>query len=890
MRTSRDFDAFSSSAQGPAGKRPSWRSGAWLPFLTVLVLCMLPTLWLARIQQARALEAREQEFSKVVERTRTSMLSQIRTCGLMVRSIQTLFMASDDVRPEEFEFVYANLKPRAHLPSLQALAYAELQPTAGGDHFITTMVAPAEGNDILMGLDISLQAPNLRAAVLSRDTDEPIMSAPFRLVQFDQPGQSPEGVTLRLPIFSRGPPPTNVQERRARIVGSLAVSFQVKALIEWALPADAREGLHIAISDVTEAAPLRLYDSHPGLAWAGGATQRRFVEVRYGSRDWRITIAERVPPPAISAWRDTVLLPGMLVSLLLSLLAGSMASTRRRALELGWKMSHQYRESEERFRRLNELLPALVLLADARGGRIRYANQAARNRLGMHIEGALPALFEDPDLRTQLEDPDTAGCENIEAVLRARHEKPFWASVSITRVEMDGSQMLLMVATDTSEQRELTEMLSYQASHDMLTELYNRREFERRLERARLSMSKGGPTCALLYIDLDQFKLINDTSGHIAGDQLLAQLALVMREQLRGDDVLARLGGDEFGVLIMDVVDRAAAEEVAERMRRQIDGYVFVWEQTSYTVSASIGVVMIDQPEASLDDLLAHADTACYLAKESGRNRVHFYSAHDDDATRRQSEMEWANRLRWAVDEHRLMLKYQEVWPLAADSERAVRIELLLRFRDENGRPVVPGAFMPAAERYGLMPMIDRWVIETAIANFNNLHPSGASLRMATINLSGASIEEEQLADRILGLLDTHGVDPERVCFEITETVAVRNLSRVARLIERLRSVGCKFALDDFGAGMSSFGYLKNLPVDFIKIDGSFIRDMLEDPMSEAIVRAVTDIGHRRGLRIVAEWVDSDEVVEALIKLGVDYGQGFVLHEPEQVVFQRDES
>ncbi|GAB3341932.1 hypothetical protein GCM10027359_21520 [Marilutibacter aestuarii] len=871
----------------PDGGKPSWRSGAWLPFLTVLLICMLPTLWLARIQQVRAVEEREQEFAKVVERTRSSMLSQLRTCGLMVRSIQTLFMASSEVSPAEFEFVYSNLKPRAHLPSLKALAYASLQPVEGELHFVTTMVAPAKGNEALMGLDVSRQPPNLRAAELSRDTDEAIMSAPFRLVQFDQPGQSPEGVTLRLPIFSAGPPPANVAERRARIVGSLAVSFQVKALIEWALPSDIRDGLHIGISDVTGGEPLMLYDSHPELDWSPGTSPLRHAHVQYGSRDWRITVAELAPRPALSAWQDTVLLPGMLVSLLLSLLAGSLASTRRRALELGWKMSHQYRESEERFRRLNELLPALVLLADARTGRIRYANQAARNRLGPHIEGVLPALFEDPDLRSQLEDPDTAGCENIEAVLRARHNKPFWASVSITRAEMEGSQMLLMVATDTSEQRELTEMLSYQASHDMLTELYNRREFERRLERARVSMSQGGPTCALLYIDLDQFKLINDTSGHIAGDQLLAQLALVMREQLRGDDVLARLGGDEFGVLMMNIADRREAEEVAERMRRQIDGYVFAWEKTSYTVSASIGVVMIDQPEASLDDLLAHADTACYLAKESGRNRVHFYSALDDDATRRQSEMEWANRLRWAVDEHRLMLKYQEVWPLASESERGVRIELLLRFRDENGRPVVPGAFIPAAERYGLMPMIDRWVIETTIANFDSLHPSGADLRMATINLSGASIEEEQLADRILHLLEHHRVDPRRVCFEITETVAVRNLSRVARLIERLRSVGCQFALDDFGAGMSSFGYLKNLPVDYIKIDGSFIRDMLEDPMSEAIVRAVTDIGHRRGLRIVAEWVDSDAVVAALIKLGVDYGQGFVLHEPEQVIFQR---
>jgi diguanylate cyclase (GGDEF)-like protein len=393
----------------------------------------------------------------------------------------------------------------------------------------------------------------------------------------------------------------------------------------------------------------------------------------------------------------------------------------------------------------------------------------------------------------------------------------------------------------------------------------------------------------LLYIDLDQFKLINDTSGHIAGDQLLAHLAMLMREQLRGDDVLARLGGDEFGVLVADVVDAKGAEEVAERIRLHIDGYVFSWEHQTYTISASIGVVMIERPDVTLGDLLARADTACYIAKESGRNRIHVYSALDDDATRRQSEMEWANRLRWAVDEHRLLLKYQEVWPLAAKDKGGPHIELLLRFRGEDGKLVVPGAFIPAAERYGLMPMIDRWVIEKAISNFDRLHPSGSDLQMATINLSGASVDDETLADRILELLEQYSVEPSRVCFEITETVAVRNLSRVARLIERLRSVGCRFALDDFGAGMSSFGYLKNLPVDFIKIDGSFIRDMLDDPMSEAIVRAVTDIGHRRGLQVIAEWVTGPKVVEALVDLGVDYGQGFALHEPEPVMFQRTE-
>ena len=552
-------------------------------------------------------------------------------------------------------------------------------------------------------------------------------------------------------------------------------------------------------------------------------------------------------------------------------------------------MSRRYRESEERFRALNDLLPVLVLLAEVDGGRITYANQAARDRLGGRVgERDLPDLFEDQDLRTRMRDPDTRGCGRLEAQLRLGEGASFWASVAISRIVLSGHDKLLMVANDISEQRQLTELLSYQASHDALTELYNRREFERRLQAALALTDSDTPPALLLYLDLDQFKLINDTSGHLAGDQLLAQLAIVMRKQLAGTDVLARLGGDEFGVLVANVADRAAAEQIAERLRRCIDGYVFIWEQRSYTISASMGGVMIARPDILVKDLLTQADTACYMAKELGRNRVHFYSERDDETVRRHGEMEWANRLRWAVDEHRLVLMYQEIWPLPLVPGDDAGIEVLLRFRDESGQLVVPGVFMPAAERYGLMPVVDRWVVETTLANFDRLHPTGAGLRMVAINLSGASVEDAALAGLIIGWLQHYQVEPSRVCFEITETVAVRNLSQVVRFMEQLRAAGCRTALDDFGAGMSSFTYLKNLPLDIIKIDGSFVRDMLTDPVSHLMVKAVTDIGHRLGLEVIAEWVTDMETVQALMLLGVNRVQGFSLHHPELAVFQRD--
>jgi diguanylate cyclase (GGDEF)-like protein len=710
-------------------------------------------------------------------------------------------------------------------------------------------------------------------------------------------GVAVDGVTLRLPIYSPGPPPATVAERRARMRGSLAVSFQISQLIERALPEGVRHTMHIKVADVSGAVPLPLFDSDPGRG-AGRATPAQVFERRleYGGRAWRVVIEPLDDTTPGLQWDESILGPGLLASLLMALLVWSVATTRRRALDLGWRMSRQYRESEERFRALNDRLPALVLLADGRDGRISYANQAARHRLGEPVyQLDLPALFADTEFRDHLLDPDSLGCSNTEVILYGVDGERFWANVSVSRVMLDGHSQLLMVATDISEQRQLTEMLSYQASHDALTELYNRREFERRVERALVGVASGEPAGALLYIDLDQFKLINDTSGHMAGDQLLIQLSMIMHEQLRTGDVLARLGGDEFGVLAASVQDEAGARLVAERLRERIDGYVFAWEQQTHTISASIGGVMLNDRSATLKDLLAQADTACYLAKESGRNRVHFYSEKDDDTARRRSEMEWANRLRWAIEEERLQLHYQEVMPLAGAGSGAPgalpgdgpRLELLLRFRDEDGVLVSPGAFLPAAERYGLMPMIDRWVIETALANFDRIHPLGAALRLATINLSGASLEEPGLAELILASLRRHGVAPERVCFEITETVAVRNLTLVARFIERLRAVGCLFALDDFGAGMSSFGYLKNLPVDIIKIDGSFIRDLLTDTMSHAIVRAVTDIGHERGAHVVAEWVNGEDTVQALVAIGVDYGQGFGLHMPEPVAFMQ---
>jgi diguanylate cyclase (GGDEF)-like protein len=645
----------------------------------------------------------------------------------------------------------------------------------------------------------------------------------------------------------------------------------------------------VSVVDVTDGPPQLLYTHRFGAANSSNASSRYVVDVHFGGRHWQVVSHAHQGFDKEGNWQ-AVFCVGGVISVLLAALVWSLASTRERAIQLGTALGRRFLASEERFRTLNEVLPCLVLLVRKRDGKIVYRNAAARTYLASDDDAGLSGLLpsgqqhELPLLASTAMGPAAASHSAARDVqLQAQDGKAFWASLWTSSVELEGESMWLLVASDTSEQRRLTERLSHQASHDSLTRLYNRREFERQVQ-ARLAMP-GEDEGAILFLDLDQFKLINDTSGHRAGDELLVQLAIVMQEHLRPEDVLARLGGDEFGVLLPGLVEPAPAMQAAERLRRSIEAFMFAWEGRSYTISASIGVVML-RSAAGLKELFAHADAACYLAKEAGRNRTHAYVEDDAAITRRMSEMEWANRVRDALRDGRLLLDYQELHRLQP-GHAGTQVELLLRLRGEDGSEVQPGAFLPAAERYGLMPLIDHWVVDTALSNLDHLHPAGKALTSCSINLSAASLEDEALIARIEQLLRFHQINPQRITFEITETVAMRDFSASSALLARLRGLGCKVALDDFGAGMSSFGYLKNLALDVVKIDGSFVQNMLDDPMSQAIVRAVTEIGHLQGLEVVAEWVSSPQLSALLATMQVDYVQGFALHRPERVCFQR---
>lgn len=849
--------------------------------LLVLVFGLLITGLLARREWLIAEARTESLHVSLADAALQRLREPLESASVALRAMQTVFLSNDVMDQSAFANYQANLRAVDELPGYRVTAFARREPGEGGAPatYRYERVTPLAGNESLLGLDITTQPANLQALQRARDEDAVAMSAPFPLAQTQS-----QGVILRLPVYSQGEVPADLTMRRAREIGALAISLQLDLMVRAALDDRVLEFLHVEIRDTgAQGGEDIVFVSGPPPAHVAATFVRPLL---FGGRRWEL----RMQP--LAARSDTgqvrsVTVAGMLISVLLSLLLWSVASTHRRALALGRSMSARFSESEARFRALNELLPVLVLLADEREGRITYANHAARQRLGDVTARPLSTLIADPAARDALHGAAGGGGWEGRELALVSGAGTFWARVSLIEVVVDDTPHLLLAATDISEHRVLTERLSFQASHDALTELCNRREFERRVTQVleeRVSCAGRAPF-ALLYFDLDQFKVINDLSGHLAGDQLLVELALALRLNMREGDLIARLGGDEFGLLAFDV-DESTALALAERLRRCIDAVRFVWHGRSYSVSASIGVVMADRVGMSLKDVMAWADSACYLAKENGRNRVHLYR-EDDDTTRRHGEMEWANRLRVAMEQDRLRLDYQEIVPLGDAGPGGAHVELLLRLRDENGVEIMPGAFLPAAERYGLMPAVDRWVIRTAVANFARLHPDGAALRTCAINLSGASIEDEGLADFILGCIAEHGVPAERFCLEITETVAVRSLIKVAGVIERLRAAGCRVALDDFGAGMSSFGYLKNLPADLIKIDGSFIRELDTDPMSRTIVNAIVQIGHQRGLQVVAEWVGNLRVRDLLAELGVDYGQGFALHRPERVLFQR---
>jgi diguanylate cyclase (GGDEF)-like protein/PAS domain S-box-containing protein len=539
-----------------------------------------------------------------------------------------------------------------------------------------------------------------------------------------------------------------------------------------------------------------------------------------------------------------------------------------------------------------------IVTTDA-DGRLVYLNPAAEKLLGVENREVAGRPLEeviglvDQNDRKLLAEPvhdAVTGGANSHALSRravligkaSGEERAIELAVSPLRDvagELVGAVILLH---DVTELRGLHRQMSYQATHDALTGLVNRREFEHRLDEAAETARRGEATHMLCYLDLDRFKIVNDTSGHLAGDSMLREVAKLLREAVRDSDTVARLGGDEFGMLMVGCpLDKA--RQIADDVCRSIAGYRFVWHDRVFNIGVSIGLIEIGREAGSVEQLLAAADSACYVAKKEGAGRVSVYSARDEALARSTGEIQWLQRLQVALKEERFTLYYQPIVAAHGNDDEGPSMEVLLRMLDEDGNEIPPGDFVAAAERYRLMASVDRWVVQTTLGAMARNAFQIARERSVAINISGQTLSDPLFLEFVVETLDQTGVHPDQVCFEIAESAVVGNLEQARRFVGVLHGMGCKFTIDDFGSGVGSFSSLKSLPLDYLKLDGSFMRNLARDSVSQTMVTAMIKLARTLNFKIIAEQVEDSAALEAARKIGVDYIQGFVIARPAKL-------
>ncbi|MDH3980022.1 MAG: EAL domain-containing protein, partial [Gammaproteobacteria bacterium] len=553
--------------------------------------------------------------------------------------------------------------------------------------------------------------------------------------------------------------------------------------------------------------------------------------------------------------------------------------------------------SEQRFRSAFGNAPVGMALLDA-AERIIQVNATFAEILGFEQDNLLDMGF--PELLIPDERPEFL--QNLEALhesdngrfeIRQRYQhrdgSEIWCLLSAAALhnEHDGSEQVIVQLLDVTEAQLMSEAISYQARHDSLTGLLNRREFDHKLDTfvrdAEDEADWENSMHVLCYLDLDQFKVVNDSCGHLVGDKLLKQVAETISGEVRSSDRVARLGGDEFGILLRNC-SIANAQRTANSIRERIANMQIVWEGRMYRIGASIGLVEIRGDGRTSHDLMSAADTACYAAKNAGRDQVHVYDPDDDECTRLNQEMECVSQLHMALDRDLFTLVRQPIIPLQQTDSKGQHYEILLRMQDASGQHILPGTFLPAAERYNLITRIDRWVVRTAITWLKNNPAELNALGTCSINLSGQTLSNTDLLNFIYREVMQAELPHGAVCFEITETAAITEIAKARKFIEQMKAIGCRFALDDFGRGLSSFGYLKNLPVDYVKIDGEFIRNITRDTVDLAMVRSINEVAHASGKKTIAEFVEDAETAELLRRIGVDYAQGYYFGKPADFI------
>jgi diguanylate cyclase (GGDEF)-like protein/PAS domain S-box-containing protein len=537
-----------------------------------------------------------------------------------------------------------------------------------------------------------------------------------------------------------------------------------------------------------------------------------------------------------------------------------------------------------------------VITVDA-GGRIDYINTAAEALLGQRLDQIVGKSF--PDVASLVDESDrrslgdpvrmaliaggrvSMGRRAVLVPTNGGAERSVELSVSPLKSETGEATGLVLVLHDTSELRGLTRQMTYQASHDALTGLVNRREFERRLQEALDSAQTGDTAHALCYLDLDRFKTVNDTCGHTAGDNMLREVAAIIKEAVRDSDTAGRLGGDEFALLLVGC-PLEKARQIADDVVRTVYDYRFVWKDKIFNIGVSIGIVEIGRGGGAIEDILNSADSACYVAKKQGGVHVHVYSAREEANARHSGEIHWLQKLQGALRDNKFELYFQPIVHAQIGGVRGPAIEVFVRMEGENGQPAAPPAdFIRAAERYRLMPLVDRWVVQTVLSALGRGGLRVPVGRSVAINIAGQTLGDSEFLEFVVDCFDHTGANPGDICFEVTESSVVANLDHARRFIAVLHGMGCEFALDDFGSGLSSFSTLKTLPIDYLKIDGSFIRNLAEDTVNQAMVAAMIELSRSLNFRVVAEQVEDQLSLDAVKRMGIDFVQGFVIARPQ---------
>jgi diguanylate cyclase (GGDEF)-like protein/PAS domain S-box-containing protein len=537
-----------------------------------------------------------------------------------------------------------------------------------------------------------------------------------------------------------------------------------------------------------------------------------------------------------------------------------------------------------------------VITVDAEG-RIDYINHSAEALLGQSFDQVAGKFFSDvaslvdESDRRSLGDPVrkaltaggrvTMGKRAVLVPADPALERSVELSVTPLKSDTKETLGLVLVLHDTSELRGLTRQMTYQASHDALTGLVNRREFERRLREAMDSAQTGDAAHALCYLDLDRFKVVNDTCGHTAGDNMLREIASIIKEAVRDSDTVGRIGGDEFALLLVGC-PLEKARQIADDVVRAVNDYRFIWKDKIFNIGVSIGLVEIGRGGGSIEDIMNSADSACYVAKSQGGVHVHVYSAREEANARHSGEIQWLQKLQGALRDDNFELYYQPIVPTRGTSVRGPALEVFVRLGAEDDQPASPPAeFFRAAERYRLMPQVDRWVVQTVLSALGRGGMRLPPGRSVAINIAGQTLGDAEFLQFVADCFDHTGANPGDICFEITESAVVANLDHARRFIAVLHGMGCEFALDDFGRGLSSLSTLKTLPVDYLKIDGSFIRNLAADTVNQAMVTAMIDMSRSLNFRIVAEQVEDELSLDAVKRMGIDFVQGFIIGRPQ---------